>query len=342
MKESFEKRAFVLSHQICYEMDNGNLEFLTLGQAKVKWSDLIIDVYDEVKEKYVKRKFIDEWICDKERRYYDRLDFYPDIEKCDKSVYNLFKGFEVEKLSKKYTFMDEEGKIKISKEERDDNVRRIREHINLITNGNEEWVCKWLGNIIQMPGLKSEVGILIRDEGSNIFEEGGGTGKNMFIDWFGKDILGERYYISLGRNKDLYSDFNSLFENKFLVYIEETNTTDNHEHMDYLKSKITNSTININKKGVAQYTVRDYSRFIFSSNNKNPLPIKQGDRRFAAFDTNKEKRGDSSYFIELKDLLEKEEVKISFYDYLRNIEIPKSQIEYQKSIPKTTTYKELR
>jgi hypothetical protein len=56
---------------------------------------------------------------------------------------------------------------------------------------------------------------------------------------------------------------------------------------------------------IAQYSVKDYSNYIFCSNNRNPLPIKQGNRRFAIFDANAIKRGDDEYFKKLIKLLEK-------------------------------------
>jgi hypothetical protein len=142
----------------------------------------------------------------------------------------------------------------------------------------------------------------------------------------------------VGNNKELYADFNSPFEGKLLIMVEEANSADNHCNNDYLKSKITSKKMNVNKKNVSQYTVNDYANYMFCSNNRNPLPIKQGNRRMAVFDTNPAMRGNEKYFTDLWEHLE----KWAFYQYLKNYETYKSPIEFQISIPNTSAYREIR
>ena len=74
----------------------------------------------------------------------------------------------------------------------------------------------------------------------------------------------------------------------------------------------------------------------------DPLPIRQGDRRFAVFDTNPEKRGDLEYFETLSSHLEKEETKWAFYQLLKTMNTYDSPIQFQKSIPITAAYRDIR
>ena len=125
-------------------------------------------------------------------------------------------------------------------------------------------------------------------------------------------------------------------------FVEEASSKDNHTNTDTLKSKITCKKINVNKKSIAQYTVNDYSRYIFTSNNRNPLPIRQGDRRFAVFDTNPAMRGNTEYFEKLMDHLNRPLTKWAFYQYLKTLKTYDNPIQFQKSIPITTAYRDIR
>ena len=221
-------------------------------------------------------------------------------------------------------------------------VEPIITHFDYLTSGNSSYLLQWMANIIQTPHIKSEIAPLIRDEGGLILE-GGGTGKNIGFEWFGNEILGEEYLHVVGDNKELYTPFNSLFEGKLLVFVEEASGQDNHANADALKAKITSKTINVNKKMVAQYKTRDYTRYVFTSNNRNPMPIKQGNRRFAVFDTNPVKRGDTEYFKKLVKHLDDNDVKWAFYQYLKNMkDTMKTPIDFQKNIPVTKAYKDVR
>jgi hypothetical protein len=330
MKKEFEEKNFMIGALLnCIHEDN-YVEQLRICDARIKYYNKSVMVFDSEKQKMIKKKFLDVWLEDSERRQYERMDFYPNREACPSTIYNLFKGFEAEK----YVF-------ELTKDQIEANVAPILKHIDYITSGYSGNFIKWLANIIQTPHIKSEIAQVIRDMGG-LFTEGGGTGKNLFIEWFGENILGEEYFIVVGDNKELYSSFNSIFEAKLLVFVEEASGKENHSNTDTLKSKITNKKTNVNKKCVAQYKVHDYSRYIFSSNNRNPLPIRQGDRRFTVYDTNSEMRGKTDYFTELAKHMSKKEVIYSFYKYLKDTITYTSPIDFWKNSPITEAYRDIR
>jgi hypothetical protein len=126
------------------------------------------------------------------------------------------------------------------------------------------------------------------------------------------------------------------------VFVEEASGKENHGNTDLLKIKITGKKMNINKKMVAQYRANDYSRYVFTSNNRNPLPIRQGDRRFAVFDTDTCKRGDEKYFTDLYADLDRDEVKWAFFKYLSELNTYDSPIKFQREIPKNEAYRDVR
>ncbi len=331
IKKQFEKNNMIIGGNIVYE-NNNKLEFLNYNQAKIKYMNVLYYEYDELNERVVKKKFLDDWLSDPNRRQYDNVNFIPNIDECPNETYNLFKGLNAEKYNPGYELTDEEINEKI---------QPYLIHIDYLTSGHANYLLKWMAYIVQYPGKKTQIAPLIRDQGET-FDEGGGTGKNMFFEQFGNEILGNQYFLVIADNKELYTSFNSQLEGKLFVLVEETNSKDNHYNQDPLKSTITKNTLNVNKKNVAQYTVNDHCNYIFCSNNKNPLPIRIGNRRHAVFDTNPIKRGDTEYFKKLNNVFKDNLTTWAFYKYLLKLKTYESPIEFSNNIPDTKAYLEIR
>ena len=332
MKTEFEQHTFVVGTQLFHIMPNGATQFIKYHDALFKFAPLRCDVFNAHTGKIVNKPFLEMWKDDPKRLAYESVDFFPNPTKCPASVYNLFRGFNAEKYMPQQPMTNEEI-LEL--------VKPIRHHIASLCENKVDLVLKWMANIVQHPDRKSETSILIRDQG-NLLMEGGGTGKNVLLEFFGYQILGEQYSIIVGDNREMFSSFNSMFEGKLLVFVEEASGKDNHSNNDMLKSKITSKTTNINKKSVAQYSVNDYSNYIFSSNNRNPLPIKSGDRRFWVFDASTNYRGNVKYFTDLANHLERDDVKWAFYQYLLQYTTFNSPIEFSVNTPITQGYKDIR
>jgi hypothetical protein len=335
MKKDFEKKNFLLGSKIVHILDDGEYQYYTIREAKDIFRTLNYEEYDFERNKKVKKYFIDEWLEDPERRFYDKMGFYPDINKCPKSIYNLFQGFKAEQYKPENA---------LTKEEIDELVKPILKQLQFLCNDNIEYTnktLKWLAHIIQYPDIKTEVSLLFRDEG-DMLNEGGGTGKNLFLEFFGFEILGDEYCSVVGANQELYGNFNSQFEGKLFIFVEEACGKDNHSNNDILKSRITSKKLNVNKKMVANYTINDFANYVFGSNNHNPLPIRNGDRRFWVFDVVPEMRGNVEYFTNLVNHINKDIVKWAFYQYLKEYKCYKTPIEFASNMPLTNAYKEIR
>jgi hypothetical protein len=173
----------------------------------------------------------------------------------------------------------------------------------------------------------------------SLFTKSGGIGKNLFIDFFGKKILGSRYYHVVSENRELFEDFNTAFNGKLLVFVEEAGGQENFQHKNDMKSKITKKDISIQGKGDNRFTTSDFCNYIFTTNNANPLPIDE--RRFAVFDSLTEKRGDTEYFENLVRKLSSFETCWAFYLYLKNLKTWDTTIKIQNAIPNTKARNDL-
>jgi len=337
MKADFEKRNFLIGAVFNKITHDGIRLEMKMAEANVVYANLSFPKLNPKTLEMADTPFLTEWLRDKERRDYERCDFIPNPSKCPETVFNLFNGFAVEEVYRRE--VEQNGEI--DEKEMMALIEPIRKHNRVMCGGDATFYEMWEANIIQNPDIKSDVGLFFRDKGGLLFE-GGGTGKNVMMDWFGNKILGEQYYLVVDDNSLLYSTFNSVFEGKLLIFVEEAAGKDNHNNGDVLKSKITKKRGAIKKKMIAEYVVNDYARFIFGSNNQNPLPIKQGDRRLAAYDVETTFRNDVGYFNGLVSAMEDVRVQSAYYQYLKTMDIWRKPIDFQRNRPITDAYIDIR
>lgn len=334
IKLEIEKKYFLVGSKFYKKLDNRQgFEILNESDVKIQLKPEQIEIFNPEKNKMVKTDFYSKWIVDKKRAFYDKTDFIPNKDECPDNIYNLFDGFNAEQylpLIKTFTL-----------EQIDKKIKPFLDHINILTNNDPDYFIKWLAHIIQFPHIKEGTTPLFRDKG-NFLTSGGGTGKNLFLDNYGKKVLGEKYYLTIGTNNELYNSFNEHLENKLLVVIEEAQGKSNFENFDRLKSTITQSQTLINRKGIPKYTINDYSRYIFCSNNENPIPIDNNDRRFFCYDVSTKHRNDTNYFKKLDEAFNDKEAIACLFTYLKTYKTYESPIDYQINRPINKTYIEMK
>jgi len=337
MKVDFEKKFFLVGATLNEITSDGIRLEHKMAEARIICANWIFHQLNPKTMEMSEEPFLESWLKDKNRLSYERCDFIPSREKCPPKVFNLFTGFVVEEEMKEE--VAENGEI--DEKEGLEMIAPILKHLGVLCGGDSTYFQRWLANLFQAPDVKSEVGLLFRDK-NTLLHEGGGTGKNLFIEWLGKAMLGEKYYTTIDDNSVLYASFNSIFEGKLLAFVEEAEGKDNHGNVDKLKSKITKKRAPIRKKMVAEYDVNDYCRWIFGTNGDNALPIRQGDRRFGMFDVDKTHRGDKGYFDALVETLENRRARVAFYQYLMALPTYKKPIEFQLNRPITSAYIDIR
>lgn len=333
MKADFEKRNFLIGAIMNQITKDGIRLEHKMSEANIIYANLTVEKMNPKTMEMVEVSFLSEWLKDKERRDYERCDFIPNRDKCPDSVFNLFDGFAIEEAY--------QNEPEILQDEMMTLIQPIIHHCETLCGSDPSYFLTWGAQMIQRPEMKPDVGLFFRDKGG-LLQEGGGTGKNMFMDWFGRKILGDSYYLVVDDNSLLYGNFNSVFEGKLLIFIEEASGKHNHNNSDTLKSKITKKRGAIKKKCIAEYEVNDYARFIFGSNDVNPLPIRAGDRRLAVFDTNPKYRNNQSYFSNLASCMDSVRVQCAFYQYLKTLPIWNKPIDYQINRPITDAYIDIR
>lgn len=324
--KEFEKNHLkIINKSLFVKHDNNNIIFLTQGQLKMSYSHLSYDVpiYDDkgIFTGFNKLPFINKWNGFRHNiRRKDDVDIYPNTEECPDNIFNLWRPFAMELLTDAYTHKQTE-------------LDFILHHIRILCNHDEivyDYFIKWIAQMIQYPQVKTIMPTFISGEGS---------GKGTLFKLFEKMLGSEKVFETTNPSRDVWGDFNGMMCNCFLVNINELSKKDTIEAEGKIKGLITDNSLAINQKGIAQYKIKSYHRFITTTNKEEPLNSSKGDRRNLIIRSSDEKKGDYDYFDTIHNYLEDVDVIRTCYDYFKGIEgmdkfkdISIPQTEYQTNL----------
>jgi putative DNA primase/helicase len=139
-------------------------------------------------------------------------------------------------------------------------------------NGDEvfRWVLRWMAYPLQHPGAKMSSAIIMHGPQ--------GTGKSTVWQCLAK-IYGD--YATVLNQRGLEDRFNSDWvDSKLFILAEEVVTRAEMWHIkNELKELITGEWIRVNPKNIAAYRQRNQVNGVFLSNENQPLPLDNDDRR---------------------------------------------------------------
>lgn len=133
-----------------------------------------------------------------------------------------------------------------------------------------EWVLKWMAYPLQKPGAKMASAIIMHGPQ--------GTGKSTVFQTLAK-IYGD--YATVLNQRGLEDKFNSDWsDSKLFILAEEVVTRAEMWHIkNELKELVTGEWIRINPKNIAAYRQRNQVNVAYLSNENQPLPLDNDDRR---------------------------------------------------------------
>ena len=210
--------------------------------------------------------------------YFDEIHFNSDNPK----DLTYFTGF-------KYKVLQE-----INHEVIDNYLKLISEGISGNDSVVNDYIIKWIANIVQNPGIKNEVALVINGNS--------GTGKTTFTDILCNLLTG--YSKTIQGVKRLTGEYNSVIENKMLIVANELDIADSNfeREMNALKAIITDDQKDCRKIYEDFYTCENVCNFIFCSNYDDPITINNDDRRYCIIKTSDKFKGDFEFFKQLKEL----------------------------------------
>ncbi len=195
--------------------------------------------------------------------------FYPDPEKCPSGVFNFFRGYQVKPVK--------------------GDCSPYLNHLKQIICAGDEmsytYLIGWLAHLFQRPDEKPNVAIVLKSVE--------GTGKGTMAEPI-LEILGGHGNKTNGAYA-IASRFNGLLASRLFIFADEVDLTDKHV-ADRLKGLISETTVNLERKGLEIEPLPNYCRLIFASNHTRVLNAGIRERRYLVLEPSDHKAQDSEYF----------------------------------------------
>lgn len=324
IKDTFELRNFKILKPVAFvevESDD-NITLRKKDEFTCRWENLRL--YKRVETRFgivdSNEEFVKSWLKDPTMRTYHKVDFYPCPSKCPSNIYNMWRGFAIERKK-----IEGEGEYQFA-----------IDHLSVLCNHDQkgvDYVLKLLANIIQNPDTPAHIAVAF-------YSEKEGAGKNVFLDFFRK-IIGfeDLTYETCDPEKDIFSRFSVARAFKLMVVVDETRAKSHFDYADFFKNYITSLTMNYEEKGVKGMTVNNFNNFFFTTNNMFAFKVNKSSRRYVLFKCSDEKVGNAEYFTELKAKMDDERNQLAFFNYLKGIDL--SGVNWERDRPITEYYKSL-
>lgn len=319
----FNTYHFHSSHNNCYykiDTDNGLKTIIYLPQLEGTYIHFTGKI-----------NFIQIWKLSFEKQIYDYIDFCPD-NKCENTTYNTFTGFayHIKENITQNIINNDNTKTNfeiIAVTKREKSIEPLLDHLKYLCNndGYYDYLIKWVAHIRQKPHIKTGVAIVL-------YSDIQGSGKNTAVDIITGIFKGYKAVIN---ERDLNARFNKKMESKLILYGDEIKGSKKQD-ADNIKNLLTAYELSIEPKGKEAYTMKDYSNYIFTTNNSISFKIEATDRRFALIHC-VEKKKDSEYYENIYKLLNDIEIMQNLDSYLRNLDISTFNV---RIIPKCDYKKE--
>jgi len=298
MKRSFEKTHFKILDPFMYATirETGSL----ILQGRTDFINVNEDLtFMDNNGKNV--SFVSIWLKDAKKRVYNKIQFLP-MQETPADTYNTFIGYAV--LNTKLMNTDIENSL-------------IMNHVkNVLCNNNEDmykYFINFMANMIQSPHKKTNTALIIKSLQ--------GVGKDTFFNWFGNNIIGKEYFFNEDNLELVFGKFNSCIENKILIILNEASGKDTFIINEKIKNAITREYNVIEHKGLKPYEIINTNRYIYLSNNDNPLKIPHDNRRFCGMECNSAYANNKEYFKALYEEINSRKYDRSIYEYLMKIDI---------------------
>jgi hypothetical protein len=184
--------------------------------------------------------------------------------------------------------------------------------------------------MIQYPAVKSIVPTFISKQGA---------GKGTLLKLFSRMLGKSKVYETTTPSRDVWGNFNAIMTDTFLVNLNELSKKETKDAEGQIKQLATDGELTINQKGVNQYKIKSYHRFIITTNTEDPITTTKDDRRNFIIRCSDELIGNKTYFNQLNEYLDDDYIIKNVYDYFKRIpnmdtfgSLPIPETDYQNNL----------
>ena len=140
----------------------------------------------------------------------------------------------------------------------------------------EEYWHDWVANIVQHPYRRNNTT-------PQFIHDMEGMGKSAIPEFIAEMLgMGDNAPAATLGPDDLFSSFNGILKGKIFIVVNEP-SSDREDHSSRLKNLITGKEITVNNKYGAQYTIKNYVNYVFTSNKPYITHMGNSSRREAIY-----------------------------------------------------------
>jgi hypothetical protein len=323
MRDSFEKIIAKIHNKSIFvkKTDNGDV-FMTKANLIATHEHMVCKklIYTEEGVNVIEENFIQKWIRNNPSQLgYEDIGCYSNPSKCPKNIYNTWIPFVMEKITD-YSHHQE-------------GLDFMLNHIHILCGRDKEvsdYMERWIGQMILYPEVKTTCPVFISEEGA---------GKGSLLKLFVKMLGQGRVFETADPSRDVWGSFNGRMASAFLVNLNELSKKDTIDSEGKMKALITDPRISINNKGVNQFEIPSYHRFIITTNKEEPVNTTKDDRRKLIVRCSDELCGNTEYFSKFNDFVESINVVKTCYEYFKAL--PDLDTFNQVQIPQTEYKKDM-
>lgn len=198
--------------------------------------------------------------------------FFPDPKKCPADVLNFYRGLKVSPMPGDCSPY----------------LNHLKHVICADHEPSYQYLIGWMGHLFQRPDVKPNVAIVLKSVE--------GTGKGTMAEPLLR-ILGAHGNKTNGAYA-IAGRFNGTVANRLLIFADEVDLTDKHV-ADRLKGIISETTVNLERKGLEIEPLPNYCRLIFASNHTKVLSAGIRERRYLVLEPSDKNAQDQDYFKNL-------------------------------------------
>ncbi len=189
-------------------------------------------------------------------------------------------------------------------------LRHIREVICSGVERDYQYLIKWLAHILQKPGEKPGVAVVLRGKK--------GTGKDTLGEYM-SEIL-KHLYIMAADQTLVTGAFNHHMTGKLLLHVQEAIWAGNKQAESALKSMITAPEMLAHPKGIDAFMVKSFMRVMMTSNEDWVVPASEDERRFFVLNVSDERMQSAAWFDPIRAEM-RSGGPAAFAQYLRAIDL---------------------
>ena len=267
------------------------------------------------------KRFIYNYIQDPYKRIKETIGFYPCENQCPDNEYNIFKGFRITQFQFDKFEEDDYEDLEIIKE----HIRFLTDDMSEVANDCKEYLLDWMAHIFQKPHLKTNTMIILKG--------GEGIGKGILMKIL-NSMIGDNYYYSTpDPQRDLFGQFNSIGKARLLINFDEGEKSQTDKFYEQLKNNITEDSITSREKYQKDIKLRNYARYIMTTNNDNVIKISDTNRRFVGFECRHPRKDPKKLVKAMKN----DKALFLFYKLLMKRDI--ENVDWENDFPKTSYYR---